>query len=118
MDLSRDKWVHHLEPIINKYNNSHSRVIDMSPNEARKEGNKLMVSFNLWNNVKRKRQYPEIKLQDEVRFMIKKDSKTKGYMPKWSPTVYKVTFISGNDYLINDGKKKVYQRHEILKVAK
>jgi len=50
--------------------------------------------------------------------MMKKEAgKTKGYMPKWSKQVYKVIHIrDGKDYLVNDGKRKVYQRHEILKV--
>ena len=116
MDLDRDNWVSQLEPIINKYNNTEHSTIHMKPNEARKESNKLMVSFNLWSNAKRNRRYPEIKVGDEVRVMIKKDSKTKGYMPKWSTDKYTVTFIKDHNYLINDGKRKVYVRHELLKV--
>ena len=88
----------------------------MKPNEARKESNKLMVSFNLWSNAKRNRRYPEIKVGDEVRVMIKKYSKTNCYMPKWSTDKYTVTFIKDHNYLINDGKRKVYVRHELLKV--
>ena len=116
MGLDRDKWLSQLEPIINKYNNTEHRTIHMSPNQAKKEGNKLMVSFNLWNNAKRNRKYPDLKVGDEVRVVIKKDSKTKGYMPKWSTDKYKVTFIKDNDYMINDGKRKIYQRFEILRV--
>ena len=63
----------------------------MTPNQAKKEGNTLMVSFNLWNNAKKNRQYPEISSGSEVRVIQKKDNKTKGYMPKWSKEVYKVT---------------------------
>ena len=48
--------------------------------------------------------------------MMKKDVKTEGYMPKWSKQVYKVIHIRGKDYMVNDGTRKVYQRHEILKV--
>ena len=39
---------------------------------------------------------------DDVRVKTIKDSKTKVYDPKWSKEVYKVTFIKGNDYLVND----------------
>ena len=39
----------------------------MRPNQAKKEGNKLMVSFNFWNNAKKNRQYPESNVGDEVR---------------------------------------------------
>ena len=116
MGLDRDKWVSQLEPIINKYNNTEHRTIQMTPNQAKKEGNKLMVSFNLWNNAKRNRKYPDLKVGDDVRVAIKKDSKTKGYMPKWSIEKYKITFIKNNDYMINDGKRKVYVRHELLNI--
>ena len=61
MGLDRDKWVSQLEPIINKYNNTEHRTIQMTPNQAKKEGNKLMVSFNLWNNAERNRKYPDLK---------------------------------------------------------
>ena len=37
-------------------------------------------------------------------------------MPKWSTTVYKVIGIRNGDFLVNDGKKGVYQRHELLKI--
>ena len=116
MGLDRDKWLSQLEPIINRYNNTEHRTIHMTPNQAKKEGNKLMVSFKLWNNAKKNRQYPELKIGNEVRVIQKKDNKTKGYFPKWSKEVYKVTFVKDNDYMINDGKRKLYQRHELLKV--
>ena len=88
----------------------------MTPSQAKKKGNKLMGSFNLWNNAKKNRQYPELRVGNEVRVTQKKDNKTKGYMPNWSKEVYNVAFIKDNDYMVNDGKPKLYQRHEILKV--
>ena len=117
MGLSRDKWLEQLKPIINKYNNTVHSTIDMTPNDAKKMGNHLMVSFNLWNNAKRTRKYPELSVLDNVRVMIKqKKEKTKGYFPKWSTEVYTVTFIKDDDYMVNDNKRKVYLRHELLKV--
>ena len=88
----------------------------MSPNQARQDGKDLMVAFNLWNNAKRNRQYPKLEVGDEVRIMIKKQSHTKGYFPKWSTEKYKITYINGNPYLVNDNKRKVYYRNELLKV--
>ena len=88
----------------------------MTPNQAKNKGNKLMVSFKLWNNAQENRQYPDLKFGNEVRVMKKKDNKTKGYMPKWSKEVYKVTFIKDSDCMINDGKRNLYQRHELLKM--
>ena len=66
MGLDRDKWLSQLEPIINKYNNPEHRTMHMTPNQAKKEGNKLVVSFNLWNNAKRNRQYPDISSGSDV----------------------------------------------------
>ena len=116
MNLDRFKWVDQVKPIIDKYNNTIHASIEMSPNDAKKPGNQLMVSYNIWNKAKRTRQYPDLKVGDDVRVKTIKDSKTKGYDPKWSKEVYKVTFIKGNDFLVNGGKRKTYIRHELLKV--
>ena len=116
MNLDRFKWVDQLKLIVDKYNNEIHNTIEMSPNQAKKPGNQLMVSCNIWAKAKRNRQYPDLKVGDDVRVKTIKDSKTKGYDPKWSKEVYKVTFIKGNDYLVNDGKRKTYIRHELLKV--
>ena len=106
MGLDRFKWVEQLTPVLNKYNNTVHTSIKMSPNDAKKIGNKEVVWFNLWDRAKRNRQYPKIAVNDSVRVKIKKDSKTKGYDPKWSVTVYNVVFIKINEYLINDSTKK------------
>ena len=117
MGLPRDKWLEQLHPILNKYNNTIHSTIKMTPNDATKKGNKLMVTFNILNKAKRNRNYPNILVGDDVRTMIKKEGGiTKGYVPKWSKEVYQVTFIKNNDYLINDGKRKVHIRAELLKV--
>ena len=100
----------------NKYNNTEHRTSHMTPNQAKKEGNKLMVSFNLWNNAKKYRRYPDISSGSEVRVIQNKDSKTNGYFPTWSKGVYKVTFVKDNDHMGNGIKRKLYQRHELLKV--
>ena len=100
MNLDRFKWVDQLKPIIDKYNNAIHNTIEMSPNQAKKPGNQLMVSYIIWNKAKGNRQYPQYSLEDDVGVKLIKNSKTKGYDPKWSKEVYKVTFIKGNDYLI------------------
>ena len=49
--------------------------------------------------------------------MVKKEAgKTKGYFPKWTTETYKVMAIDGNSYMINDGKRRLYIRSELLKV--
>ena len=116
MGLDRDKRLRQLEPIMNEYNNTEHRTIYMTPNQAKKEGNKLMGSFNLWNNAKKNRRYTDLKVGNEIRVTQKKDKKTKGYMPKWSKKVYNVTFIEDSDYMVVDIQRKLYQRHELLNI--
>ena len=99
MNLDRFQWVDQLKPIIDQYNNTIHNTIEMSPNQAKKQGNQSIVSYNIWNKAKRNRQYPEISLGDDVRVKLIKDSKTKGYDPKFSKEVYQVTFIKDDDYI-------------------
>ena len=67
---------------------------------------------------KYREKYPKIYVEDDVRVKTIKNSKTKGYDPKWSKEVYKVTFINDNDYMVNDGQRNTYVRQELLNVAK
>ena len=117
--LSRDLWVQALAPILRKYNGQPHRSIGMSPNEAVKPANALAVSFALHERATKTRRYPPLAQGDDVRVMLKQDNKTKGYMPKWSLQKFKVVHV-GEDaggYLVNDGKRRVYLRHELLKVS-
>ena len=117
LNLSRDKWIEHIDYIIKKHNNSYHSVIQMTPNEATRKDNRLLVSFNIRENAKHDRKYPKILVGGHVRILLKKDSKTKGYFPKWSPTIYAVIFIQDGSYMVDDGKRKLYRRHEILKAT-
>ena len=52
-----------------------------------------------------------------VRVMVKKTKLDKGYSPNWSSTKYKVIRIDNNRFLLDHPtKRKVFMRHEILKV--
>ena len=44
----------------------------MTPEAAKKRSNQQMVSRSLWNNAKRNRKYPDMKVGDDVRVMIKR----------------------------------------------
>ena len=115
--LRRWQWVHELPAILRKYNSSVHSSTEMAPNRAKDPANEFAVAWALHNNAVKKRRYPEISSGSRVRVLLKKDHKTKGYMPKWSSEVYKVSGVDGGSYLVLDGKRRVYQRHELLKVA-
>ena len=80
MGLDTDKWTSQLESVVSKYNNTVHCIIKVTPNDARKDSNKLTASFNIWAKSKKDRVYPELKVGDEVRVMLTKDSKTKGHI--------------------------------------
>ena len=117
--LKQDKkdWYRHIGPIIKKYNSTEHSTIQIKPNEAGEKVNHLWVSWHLQNAAKKNRKYPDIKPGDMVRVHIKPKIGTKAHEPKWSSTRHKVIRIDGNSYLIDYlPKKKLFLRHELLKV--
>ena len=110
------KWVDALQDTLNKYNNQEHSTIKMTPNEAKKRGNRDVVYFNMWEQASRDRAYPQLKVGDMVRTKEKKKTGKKDYEDKWSRETYKITYIKGSDYLIDDiNRKRVFLRHELLK---
>ena len=117
MGLEDFTWTATLKPVLNKYNNTVHRTIGMSPNDARKPNNKLQVWHKLWSGAKRSRTYPELKVGDKVRYAFIKDTKTKGYKPKWSAEIHEIKYINTtNQYILDNDRKRLYSRHELLKV--
>ena len=53
---------------------------------------------------------------DSVKTYIKPHTFKKGHHSSWSKEVYKITFIRDNQYLLNDNRRKVYNRWELLKL--
>ena len=126
LNQERCKWIEHINKIVSKYNNTIHSTIKMTPKEARDPKNELTVRWYIWSNAKRDRKYPDIKENDTVNIMIKKDSNTKWYMPKWSATTYVIdttTTDPGDDtklYVVEtpdpQRKARSFLRHEILLV--
>lgn len=116
MKLDKDKWVDVLDAVLTKYNLTKHETTEMKPVDAKKESNKFLVWWNLHNKARKDRKYEPLKVGDTVRTMIKKTTFRKQTDNKWSNETYKITFIKNSDYLINDGKRKVYNRFELLKV--
>ena len=88
----------------------------LSPNDARDDKNNIQVYLNVRKHAQCKRSYPPFHVSDSVRTYIKEHTLKKGHDRAWSEEVYKVTFIKDNQYLVNDNKRRVYNRWELLKV--
>ena len=53
MGLDTDRWTSQLEAVVNKYNSTEHSTIKLTPNQARKDENKLTASFNVWSKSKK-----------------------------------------------------------------
>ena len=79
----------------------------------------IQVYYNIASKAVYNRKYPPLSLDSLVRTAAKKETFTKGYDSKWSKEAYKIIHISndGKQYLVNDGKRRVYNRWELLKIS-
>ena len=116
LDLSVEKWVEMLPVILRKYNNTKHSTTNMTPNEAKREDNKLKVWLNIKNKAEFNRKDPPLSVGNFVRIYEPLKHK-KGYKSAWSSKVYQITFMSENGCLIDDySKGKVFHRNELLKI--
>ena len=65
----------------------------MTPAEARKDDNQLDVKLNLELKAKRYRIYPELKIGDKVKIMLKYNKMKKEHDPLYSDTKYEIEKI-------------------------
>ena len=118
LEINKEKWVDILPAVLKKYNNTVHSTINMTPNEAKDKKNHFEVWLNIYNNSNFARKYPPLKVGDSVRTYIKKkEGFKKGYESNWSSNVYKVIFYKDKQYLVNDNKRRLYSRHELLKIT-
>lgn len=118
LDLSKEKWVELLPAVLKKYNSRVHGSTGMSPNEARKDENSIQVYLNIRQHAQYKRKYPKLSVGDSVRTYIKPHTFKKGYQSSWNKEVNKIIHVSndGKQFLVNDNKRKVYNRWELLKI--
>ena len=117
LEINKEKWVDILPAVLKKYNNTPHSTINMTPNEAKDKKNHFEVWLNIYNNSNFARKYPPLKVGDSVRTYIKKkEGFKKGYESNWSKDVYKVIFYKDKQYLVNNNKRRLYSRHELLKI--
>jgi len=97
-DLEQGKeniqWTDYVFPILLTYNNKNEHsAIDMTPAEATKEDKHIDVKVNLEERAKRSRTYPDIKMGDLVKVMLKYNKMRKEHNPLYSKTKYEVEDI-------------------------
>ena len=119
LEIDKQNWTDVLPAVLKKYNNRIHGTIEMSPIDARKPDNQIQVYMNIRQKAQFKRKYPKLNLSDQVRTYIKPHTFKKGYQSSWSKDVYKIIYISpdGKEFLVNDNKRKVYNRWELLKIT-
>ena len=103
------------KPVLAKHNLSKHESTEMKPIDRKKESNELLIWWSLHNKAKKERRYPESKQGDEVRVMIQKQHLENRQIIGGLIKHIAVIAVTDNDYLINDGKRRLCSRHELLK---
>ena len=116
LEMDKDKWIDMLGSVLKKYNNTKHSTTGMEPNEAVKPSNHFEIWLNIINKATYNRKYKPIKVGDKVRTYVKPKSMKKGHDSSWSSQVYTITLIKDKQYLINDHRRRVWNRHELLKI--
>ena len=115
-----DQWTDHIGYVLLTYNHKMvNNTTHMTPYEARKPKNHLMVKNNITAKAKRKRLYPDINIGDMVKIYTKKKSFHKEHISVWSKDSYEVESIDvshGQHFYKLKDNIKPFMRHEILKV--
>jgi len=88
LELDDDKWIDILPSVVKKYNNTKHSTTGMTPIEAKKPSNQIQVYLNIKSKAIYKRTYPDLKINDNVRYIIKRHTFTKGHHSTWSRDVH------------------------------
>ena len=99
------------------YNNTKHSTTGLAPNEAVKPSNHFDVWLNISSEATYNRKYPPLEIGDKVRTYVKPKSMKKGTDSVWSKEVFEITLIKDKQYFINDFRRRVWNRHELLKVT-
>ena len=115
----KTQWTDYIFEIMLTYNNKliHN-TIGMTPNDARKKENELLVKTNIKLHSNFTRNYPALEVDDYVKIFRKKKHE-KERTSNWSDNKYVVENISKSNNLTFYkllGIDRQYLRHELLKV--
>jgi len=122
-DNTKD-WVTMLPQLVDNYNNSYQRVIEMTPNEADEaQGVEVTkIRDNIKDNTEVTSEPATFKVGDKVRALLKQKSKDGA---RWSKKVYEVSQVnkpsselSNPTYHLNgiDGEGSTFYAHELQRV--
>jgi len=83
------EWISILPKLLEEYNNSRHRTIEMSPMQANANPESVKIKHREINNAKIK-----FKVGDNVRISTQKGVFTKGYLPNWSTEIFEIIKIN------------------------
>ena len=86
------KWLHILQPIVKKYNNTIHRTIGTTPNLASKDPSLVKVIPPQFNKRIRSKK-PKYKEGDRVRIYKYKNKFEKGYKGYWTKEIFKISKV-------------------------
>jgi hypothetical protein len=120
MEKTGKTWRELLYPVLLVYNHKliHS-VIKMTPADAMKKSNSMIVRMNLELRRKNSRLYPEVDVGDKVKVFKKKDKLDKERVSNWSAQSYTVLSIdeyNGQKLYKLEGLPRSFVRSDILLV--
>ena len=98
--ISKNMYIHELEYVVNKYNNTYHSKIKMTPVDVKSS---MYVDFDKKNN----KENPKFKVGDHVRMSKYKNIFVKGYFPNWSREAFMIAKVENtvpSTYVISDLK--------------
>ena len=103
--ISKNVYIHKLDDIVNKYNNTYHSTIKMKPVDVKS-------STNIESSKEINYQDPKFKVGDIVRISKYKNIYAKGYVPNWSEEVFgiKKTLCCGNMFIVILKENKLLER--------
>ena len=101
-------WYKKLQDIVNEYNSTRHRTLDMSPNEALDPKNYAEIFDKMYGKASynpKGRKYDKLKVGDKVRITIKKSIFEKGATVSWTEEIFTITEVLNSrptTYLLQD----------------
>lgn len=106
------KWIHILEKIVKKYNNTKHRTIGMKPTQVNKLNEKQLLQTVFRKPIKTKFTKPLYKIGTKVRISKYKNIFEKSYTPNWSTEIFIIIKINPTNpatYMLKDLNENVIQ---------